>query len=179
MASATVFVSLLYRQSQEQTLPIVIANGIPCQRLNLKHLGWGFYGLYTLIVCPHSIPWNSFKVSTMAKSSIFCNTVFGLRHGKFPTEERNWPVTLSYYWSQLHRGGISVYLKWLCEVYVGQDYLFGNGSLYVVKCLLMDWLPLPRFLFSLFFLMVLVSLHSPTRSVRGAIISLHFCHISL
>jgi hypothetical protein len=68
----------------------------------------------------------------------FGNTVFGLRHGKFPTEEQYGPVTLSYHCSQLHRGGISVYLKRLRKVRVGQDYLFGNGSLYVVKCLLMD-----------------------------------------
>ncbi len=74
----------------------------------------------------------------MAKSSIFGNTVLGLHHGKFPTEEGYRPITLSYHCSQLHCGGISVYLKRIRKVWVGQDYLFGDGSLYVVKCLLMD-----------------------------------------
>jgi hypothetical protein len=68
----------------------------------------------------------------------FGNTVFGLHHGKFPIEERYRHVTLSYHCSQLHRGGMSVFLKRLCKVWVGQDYLFGNGSFYIVKCLLMD-----------------------------------------
>jgi hypothetical protein len=80
------------------------------------------------------------------------NTVFGLRFGKFLTEECNRPVTLSYHCSQLHRGGISEYLKGLHEVWVGQDYLFGNGSLYVVKPVLMDLLPPPWFLSSFIFL---------------------------
>ena len=68
----------------------------------------------------------------------FGNTVLGLHHGKFPSEECYRPVTLSYHCSQLHPGGISVYLKRLCKVRVGQDYHFGNGSHYVVKRLLMD-----------------------------------------
>jgi hypothetical protein len=46
----------------------------------------------------------------------------------FPTEERNRHVTLCDHCSQLHSGGISIHLKGLCKVQVGQDYLFGNDS---------------------------------------------------
>ncbi len=64
-----------------------------------------------------------------------------LGFGNFSTEERNGHDTLSYHCSQLHCGGISVYLKRLCKVQVDQYYLFGDGSLDVVKCLLMDRIP--------------------------------------
>ena len=74
----------------------------------------------------------------MARSLIFGNTEVGLHLGKFPTEECYRPITLSYHCSQLRCGSISVYLKRLGKVGVGQDYLFGNGSLYIVKHLLMD-----------------------------------------
>jgi hypothetical protein len=79
----------------------------------------------------------------------FSYTVFGLCFGTFPTEECNRPVTLRCHWSQLRCGGISVYLKGLCKVWVGQYYLFGNGSLYLlVKRLLMGGLPPAWFHFS-------------------------------
>jgi hypothetical protein len=68
----------------------------------------------------------------------FGDAVFRLRFGKFPTEERYWPVSLSYHCSQLRCGGVSVYLKRLGKVWVGQDYLFGDGNLYVVKRSLVD-----------------------------------------
>ncbi len=57
----------------------------------------------------------------------------------FPTEERYRPIiTLSYHRSQLCCGGIGIYLKRLGKGWVGQDYLFGNNSFYIVKRLLMD-----------------------------------------
>ncbi len=76
----------------------------------------------------------------------------------FLTEECNWPITLSYYWSQLQCEGISVYLKRLCKVRVGNDYLFGNCSLYNAKCLLMDWFPPPRFFCSFWWFLYLRTL---------------------
>jgi hypothetical protein len=64
--------------------------------------------------------------------------MFGLRFEKFPTEEHNGHVLLGFYCSQLHCGGIRVYLKGLCEVWICQYHLFGDGRLNIVKCLLMD-----------------------------------------
>ncbi len=46
----TVLWSLLRRQSQEQIPLRVIANGISCQWLNLRCLGWDFYSLYRLLL---------------------------------------------------------------------------------------------------------------------------------
>ncbi len=42
----------------------------------------------------------------------------------------------------------------------------------------MSWIPPPRFFLVLFILLVFVSLHSPTRSMRGASISLRLAHMS-
>ncbi len=49
-----------------------------------------------------------------------------------------WSPIFPTYVQMVTAGGISVYLKRLCEVRVGQDYLLGDGSLCVVKCLLID-----------------------------------------
>jgi hypothetical protein len=47
----------------------------------------------------------------------------------------------------MHCGGISVYLKGLFKVWVGQYYLFDDGKIDIVKCLLMDRIPQSGFLF--------------------------------
>jgi len=65
----------------------------------------------------------------------------------FPTEERYSPVILSYHCSQWHCGGVCVYLKGLREIRISQDYVFCDRSLNIVKCLLMDRISPPRFLF--------------------------------
>jgi hypothetical protein len=73
--------------------------------------------------------------------------LYGVCSRKLPTKECIGPVTLSYHCSQLHCGGISVYLKGHRKVWVGQYYLFGNGRLVIVKCLLIYRIPPPWLLF--------------------------------
>ncbi len=58
-------------------------------------------------------------------------------------------------------------IKGLFKVWVDKCYLFGDGSLNVVKQLLMDRLAPPWFLLGTISFGGLVSPHSPTKSVRG------------
>ncbi len=59
----------------------------------------------------HSIPLNSFNVLIMASSSILVTLYFLLPLGEFPTGERNRPVFLNNYHSQLFARSICENLK--------------------------------------------------------------------
>ncbi len=71
--------------------PMATTNGILWQR-------WGLGHLQTLMSCPHSIPLNSFSVSTMARSSI-AMTLYSVVFWKLLC----WRTLLAYYpeWSRL------------------------------------------------------------------------------
>jgi hypothetical protein len=73
-----------------------------------------------------------------------------LHDQEFQTEEHNWPVILSNYYSKLFAGGVCVNLNDFGIVCIGQDQFFCNSSLYVIECSLMDFFSVPGYLFGSF-----------------------------
>ena len=147
------FVPLWYRLVyRECILSRVISIGRLCWKSSLKHLWWNFCDLYRLwLTAPTACPWSPLV------SPLYLGCI-----GKFPTEECKRHVILSYMCSQLHCGCICVKLKGLWEVRMCQDSLFNNCCFYVFKCILVNWIPLPRTFLGLIFLVVFISLHSTT-----------------
>ncbi len=90
----------------------------------------------------------------------FGDTVFALPNGEIPTEEHNRPVILSKYCSELFARSICVNLKDFWIVCIGQDSLFCNSSLDVIKVLLWTLSQCQVTLLVPFALVTLVWLHS-------------------
>ena len=61
--------------------------------------------------------------------------------GEFPAEKCNRPIVLSYNRTQLFGGCIGVYVKGLCEVWIGQYHLFSDGLFDVNPTAKVSFLP--------------------------------------
>ncbi len=71
-----------------------------------------------------------------------------------------------------------IYLKGLCEVWISQNYILCVVALMLSSSCWWIGSHLQGNFLVLFFLVVFVSPHAPTRSVRGVSISLRFAHMS-
>ena len=110
---------------------------------------------------------------------LFGLAVFLLHLIQFPAEECQQPVILSDDCTKLKLRTVSVDLKLLQVVRIGQDNIFGDCSLHLVEYSLMQTVPMSWLLVGLSVFVALVYPHSPTKLVSGDSISLHLSQRSL
>ena len=60
--------------------------------------------------------------------------VFSLRLRQFPAEKREWPIRLCDNRAQLGRTGVGVHFEDFVIVWIGQDHILSDGSLYGIEC---------------------------------------------
>ena len=108
------------------------------------------WSVYTFIGWPHSIPLNSFNISTMASSSILVTLYLHCAGESFWLKNTigllSWVITAP---SCLLKS-VCVNLKDFWKVRIGQNYFFSNSSFYMIECFLMELVPVPGYLFSSF-----------------------------